>query len=69
MSTTWGPAIDAEVSYRQQRVRADYHRKPRRHFFAFAHKTEPAVSSATVTAMPLQKTGQWVAPIGRRHAA
>ena len=32
MSFTWGPAIDAEVSYRQQRVRADYHRAPRKHF-------------------------------------
>lgn len=27
MTTSWGPGIDAEVGYRQQRVRADYHRK------------------------------------------
>ena len=26
MSTSWGLGLDAEVGYRQQRVRADYHR-------------------------------------------
>lgn len=73
MNTTWGSAIDAEVSYRQQRVRADFHRVPRGRFFFHrdrtGHQIEQAAGSATVTAMPLQKTGQWVAPVGRGHAA
>jgi hypothetical protein len=68
MNINWGTAIDAEVSYRQQRVRSDYQRSHRKHLF-FHHRTEPEAGSASVTAMPLQKTGRWVAPVGRRHAA
>jgi len=64
MSIAWGPAIDAEVSYRQQRVRADFPRTPRRHFFFHHHHTEPEVAAAT--ALPLQKTAQSAA---RQHAA
>ena len=67
MSIAWGAAIDAEVSYRQERVRADYHHQPRKHFF-FHHKIEPAAGSARVTALPLQKTERVVAASQRKAA-
>jgi hypothetical protein len=73
MSFTWGPAIDAEVSYRQQRVRADYHRAPRKHFLFHHDKANRHPAEAepvpALSAIPLPKQGRPVAPVDRRHAA
>lgn len=61
MSAPWGPALDAEVAYRQEQVRSQFGRRNRRWFRRTAPAARPPAAVPTAApapaAIPLQRTG------------
>ncbi len=54
MSIPWGPALDAEVAYRHQQVRNDFHRWSRRREPALHVSAQQAETRATAQHIPAQ---------------